>query len=46
MCKIISQPKRICYNYNHYIKYHLYCCEKPEHLGKTNHTLFVLEKRD
>ena len=33
-------------DYNQYLKYHLYCCEKPEHLGKTNHTLFVLEKRD
>lgn len=32
------------YDYEQYLKYHYYCCEKPEHLGKTNHTLFVMQK--
>lgn len=31
-------------DYEQYLKYHFYCCEKPEHLGRTNHTLFVMQK--
>lgn len=27
--------------YEQYLKMHLFYCEKPEHLGKTNHFLFV-----
>jgi len=26
------------------MKYHFYCCEKPEMLGHTNHLLFVGKK--
>lgn len=27
--------------YQQYLKYHYYCCEKPEMLGRSNHLLFV-----
>lgn len=30
--------------YEQYLKLHLFYCEKPEHLGKTNHFLFVAKK--
>jgi hypothetical protein len=30
--------------YEQYLKLHLFYCEKPEHLGKTNHFLFVGKK--
>lgn len=30
--------------YAQYLKMHLFYCEKPEHLGKTNHFLFVVKK--
>ncbi|MBE6891923.1 MAG: class I SAM-dependent methyltransferase [Ruminococcaceae bacterium] len=30
--------------YSQYLKYHFYCCEKPEMLGRSNHLLFVGEK--
>lgn len=33
-------------SYNQYVKYHFYCCEKPEMLGHTNHLLFVGKKGD
>ncbi len=29
------------YSYNQYLKYHYYCCEKPELVGHSNHYLFV-----
>lgn len=29
------------YSYNQYLKYHFYCCEKPELLGHSNHLLFI-----
>lgn len=32
-------------NYRLWVNYHLYCCEKPEFLGASNHLLFVAEKR-
>jgi ubiquinone/menaquinone biosynthesis C-methylase UbiE len=32
-------------NYNQYLKYHYYICEKKEFLGMTNHLLFVGEKK-
>ena len=28
-------------SYQQYLKYHFYCCEKPEMLGHSNHFLFV-----
>lgn len=28
-------------SYRQYLKYHFYCCEKPEMLGHSNHFLFV-----
>lgn len=28
-------------SYQEYLKYHFYCCEKPEMLGRSNHILFV-----
>lgn len=28
-------------SYAQYLRYHLYCCEKPEMLGRSNHLLFV-----
>jgi len=31
-------------NYEQYLRYHFYICEKPELLGMTNHLLFVAEK--
>lgn len=31
-------------NYDQYIRYHFYICEKPEFLGASNHLLFVAEK--
>lgn len=31
-------------SYNQYLKYHFYCCEKPEMLGRSNHLLFVGKK--
>ena len=27
--------------YKQYLRYHFYCCEKPEMLGRSNHLLFV-----
>jgi ubiquinone/menaquinone biosynthesis C-methylase UbiE len=30
--------------YKHWLKYHLYICEKPEFLGSSNHLLFVCKK--
>ena len=31
-------------SYAQYLRYHFYACEKPEHLGASNHLLFVAEK--
>lgn len=31
-------------SYSQYLKYHAYCCEKPEMLGRSNHLLFVGKK--
>lgn len=31
-------------SYLQYLRYHYYACEKPEHLGASNHLLFVAEK--
>lgn len=31
--------------YAQYLKMHFFFCEKPEHLGKTNHFLFVVKKQ-
>lgn len=31
-------------SYAQWLKYHFYCCEKPEFLGASNHLLFVAEK--
>lgn len=31
-------------SYAQYLRYHFYICEKPEHLGASNHLLFVAEK--
>lgn len=31
-------------DYEQYLKYHLYCAEKPEMLGRSNHMLFVCKK--
>ncbi len=31
-------------NYEQYLRYHFYICEKPELLGMSNHLLFVAEK--
>jgi len=31
-------------SYSQYLKYHLYCCEKPEMLGRSNHILFACKK--
>ena len=31
-------------SYEQYLKYHFYCCEKPEMLGHSNHLLFVGKK--
>ncbi|MCL2216092.1 MAG: class I SAM-dependent methyltransferase [Defluviitaleaceae bacterium] len=31
-------------NYEQYLKYHIYCCEKPEMLGRSNHILFAGKK--
>jgi len=31
-------------SYQQYLKYHFYCCEKPEMLGHSNHFLFVGHK--
>jgi hypothetical protein len=28
-------------DYEIYLRYHYYCCEKPEMLGRSNHLLFV-----
>ena len=28
-------------SYMQYLRYHFYCCEKPEMLGRSNHLLFV-----
>ena len=28
-------------NYQQYLRYHFYCCEKPEMLGRSNHLLFI-----
>ncbi len=30
--------------YQQYLRYHFYCCEKPEMLGRSNHLLFVGKK--
>jgi len=32
------------YSYAQYLKYHFYCCEKPELFGYSNHLLFVGRK--
>jgi len=32
--------------FEHYLKYHFYCCEKPEMLGRSNHLLFIGGKHD
>ena len=32
-------------NYQQYLRYHFYCCEKPEMLGRSNHLLFVGSSR-
>lgn len=29
------------YSYHQYLKYHYYCCEKPELFGHSNHWLFI-----
>ena len=31
-------------DYDQYLRYHLYCCEKPEMLGRSNHLLFIGQK--
>jgi len=31
-------------SYDQYLKYHLYCCEKPEMIGHSNHLLFIGKK--
>lgn len=31
-------------DYAQYLRYHFYCCEKPEMLGRSNHLLFVGER--
>lgn len=31
-------------DYQQYLRYHFYCCEKPEMLGHSNHLLFVGKK--
>ncbi len=31
-------------SYEQWLKYHFYCCEKPEFLGASNHLLFAAEK--
>ena len=31
-------------SYQQYLRYHFYCCEKPEMLGRSNHLLFVGKK--
>ena len=31
-------------SYQQYLRYHFYCCEKPEMLGRSNHLLFVGRK--
>lgn len=31
-------------SYSQWLKYHFYCCEKPELLGASNHLLFIAEK--
>lgn len=31
-------------DYAQYLRYHFYCCEKPEMLGRTNHLLFAAKK--
>lgn len=31
-------------SYNQYLKYHFYCCEKPEMIGRSNHFLFIGKK--
>jgi len=28
-------------SYSQYLKYHFYCCEKPEMIGRSNHLLFI-----
>lgn len=32
-------------NYRQYLKYHAYCCEKPEMIGHSNHLLYMTEKK-
>lgn len=32
-------------SYREYLKYHFYCCEKPEMLGRSNHLLFVGKRK-
>lgn len=31
-------------DYHQYLRYHEYCCEKPEMLGRSNHLLFIGKK--
>ena len=33
------------YSYAQYLKYHFYCCEKPDLLGHSNHLLFIGKKQ-
>lgn len=33
------------YSYKQYLRYHFYCCEKPELLGRSNHLLFIGTKQ-
>lgn len=35
---------QVC-DYEQYLRYHFFICEKPEFLGMTNHLLFVGEKK-
>lgn len=32
-------------SFTQYLRFHYYTCEKPEHLGASNHLLFVAEKK-
>ncbi|MGI6344935.1 MAG: class I SAM-dependent methyltransferase [Bacillota bacterium] len=32
------------YSYQQWLRYHFYCCEKPEMLGRSNHLLFIGRK--
>lgn len=32
-------------SFKQYLRYHFYCCEKPEMLGRSNHLLYIGKKR-